>query len=77
MELGLRRAGMRVAAQQAHCAGKPRRADKTATGLQPMQMAAQCLIVADLQGRIHRVAGARQLGQEQFTQRVEDGVAGR
>lgn len=62
---------MRVAAQQAHCAGKPRRADKSAAGLQPVQMAAQCLIVADLQGRVHRVAGARQLGQKQLAQRVE------
>lgn len=40
MELGACGARVRVAAQQAHRAGKPCRADEAAAGLQPMKMAA-------------------------------------
>ncbi len=43
-------------------------ADEAAAGLQSVQVAAYGLVVAELQGRSDRVAGAGQFGQEQFAQ---------
>ncbi len=64
----MRPAGIRCLVQLPHRAGQPRCADEAATGLQPVQLALQGAQVLLQQGLGHRVAYARQLGQEQFAQ---------